>query len=109
METPAELPAELADELRFDSGTFFHNSVTQEASWEDPAELSWRAIQANGGKVFWFHPQVRVSGPIPANKAAAIPLHTPMVSVAEPHAVLLATMRSLWSLANALLEHCTLY
>lgn len=58
VETPAELPMELAEELRFDAGTFFHNSVTQEASWEDPAELSWRAIKDGAGRVFWFHPKV---------------------------------------------------
>eukprot|EP00892_Ulva_mutabilis_P003570 jgi/Ulvmu1/1585/UM111_0013.1 len=57
VETPAELPAEIADELRFDAGTYYHNSVTQEASWEDPSELSWRAIKDAAGKVFWFNPQ----------------------------------------------------
>lgn len=52
---------ELAEELLFDAGTFFHNSVTQEASWEDPAELTWRAIKDGTGRVFWFHPKVRFS------------------------------------------------
>lgn len=64
METPAELPAELAEELRFDAGTFFHNSVTQEASWEDPAELTWRAIKDSSGHTFWFHPAVRFQSPV---------------------------------------------
>jgi hypothetical protein len=33
-DTPAELPVEMATEILYDAGSFWHNSVTKESSWE---------------------------------------------------------------------------
>lgn len=54
-ETPAELSAEMADELTYDAGSYYHNTVTKEAAWEDPSETGWRSVQDPEGRTFWYH------------------------------------------------------
>ena len=61
-ETPAELPVDMVSELQFDSGSYYTNSVTKEASWADPAESEWRKMADPDGNSFWFNPNVR--GPL---------------------------------------------
>lgn len=58
-EVPAELSREMADELTYDAGSYYHNTVSKEASWEDPAETGWRAVQDPEGRTFWYHAVVR--------------------------------------------------
>lgn len=57
-ETPAELTNEMAEDLTYDAGSYYHNSVTKEASWEDPKEKGWRAVQDPEGRTFWYHATV---------------------------------------------------
>lgn len=57
-ETPAELSAEMADELTYDAGSYYHNTVTKEAAWEDPSETGWRSVQDPEGRTFWYHAAV---------------------------------------------------
>jgi hypothetical protein len=56
---PAELPAEVASELDFDAGTYYYNTITNKASWNDPTDATWREVTDPNGRKFWYHPQVR--------------------------------------------------
>lgn len=58
-EAPAELSPEMVEDLTYDAGSYFHNTVTKEASWEDPKETAWRAVQDPEGRTFWYHAVVR--------------------------------------------------
>jgi hypothetical protein len=56
---PAELSDDMVAELQFDSGSYFANTVTKEATWADPKETEWRQMSDPNGNKFWFHPEVR--------------------------------------------------
>ena len=60
-DVPAELSNEMADELTYDAGSYYHNTVSKEASWQDPAESGWRAVQDPEGRTFWYHAKVRAA------------------------------------------------
>lgn len=56
---PAELPLEMVEKLEEGAGIFWYNSVTDEASWEDPSLSTWRRVTNELGNIFWYHPHVR--------------------------------------------------
>lgn len=57
-DVPGELSHEMVEELTYDAGSYYHNTVSKEASWQDPAETGWRAVQDPEGRTFWFHAKV---------------------------------------------------
>jgi len=57
LEIPAELPASEYKRLMEETNAYWFNEVTEQSSWEDPRENSWRAVlDRESGKNFYYHP-----------------------------------------------------
>ena len=60
--TPAELPNDMAKDIQYDSGSYWHNTASTTTQWADPHESEWRKMTDPDGNPFWFNPEVRSQG-----------------------------------------------
>jgi hypothetical protein len=60
VDQPAEVPDDIARDIMRDNGTFYHNTATNESTWENPFDTSWRRISSSKGELFWFNAVVCV-------------------------------------------------
>lgn len=60
IDVPAELPAEMAAELEREEGTYFFNAVSREATWDEPAQATWREAVDPEGRTYFYHAQARL-------------------------------------------------